>query len=267
MSVVMKAKRTLTTLSIDGIALSNSSFKQISQITQLTKLDIHVGQMKTGGFSDLANLSQLRSLKISSFLNIGTLNDVVDFFAILNQLEEVEINSSCYLKDDVIKSLVENNPALHNLKINILHPEWEFPQLTGKSLNLIADNCPQLTHIDISKLLVFKNADIINLVSKCPKLKHVNFGYTGIKDDALARLARDCPELEHLNIKGCANITEQGIEEFLQTASKAKLKDIDIRDCGDFLPSFPEFVKRIVQEHQHINIVYQTLKFFIYYSL
>ena len=253
MSVVMKAKRTLTTLSIDRIALSNSSFKQISQITQLTKLAIHVGKMKTGGFSDLANLSKLESLRIRGFCSDGVLNDLVDFFSILNQLEEVEFYMF-YLKDEVIKSLVENNPKLHHLKIHT--PGSQFSQLIGESLNLIADNCPQLTHIDVANHHVFKNADIINLVSKCSKLKHVNFRNTGIKDDALARLAHDCPDLEHLNISRCVDIGDQGIEAFLQTASLAKLKKIDISDCGDFLSPSPELMMRIVQEYPHINIVF-----------
>ena len=41
MSVVMKAKSTLTTLSIGGFKLSNSSFKQISQIDKLIHLEIN----------------------------------------------------------------------------------------------------------------------------------------------------------------------------------------------------------------------------------
>ena len=252
MSVVMKAKRTLSTLSIDRISLSNSSFKQVSQITQLTKLAIHVGKMKTGGFSDLANLSKLESIRIRGFCSDVALNDLVDFFSILNQLEEVEFNMF-YLKDDVIKSLVENNPKLHHL--TILGSHFSQLQLTGKSLNLIAENCPQLTHIGIVNHHVFQNADIINLVSKCSKLKHVNFGNTVIKNDALARLARDCPDLEHLNISRCVDITEQGVEAFLETASQAKLKHLDIRDCCGFL--FPsKFVKRLKKEYPHIEIVY-----------
>ena len=47
MSVVMKAKSTLSRLSIEGIALCNSSFKQITQIVKLTKLAINVARMKT----------------------------------------------------------------------------------------------------------------------------------------------------------------------------------------------------------------------------
>ena len=63
MSVVMKAKSTLTTLSFDKFKLADSSFKQISQITNLTKLEINVLKLKSDGLKNL-NLSNLRSLKI-----------------------------------------------------------------------------------------------------------------------------------------------------------------------------------------------------------
>ena len=53
MSVVMKAKSTLTTLSIGGFKLSNSSFKQISQIDKLIHLEINACNLTSKGFSHL----------------------------------------------------------------------------------------------------------------------------------------------------------------------------------------------------------------------
>ena len=64
MSVVMKAKNTLTSLSVSDLELSNSSFRQISQITQLTKLDINALKIQSDGLSHLRRLSKLRSLRI-----------------------------------------------------------------------------------------------------------------------------------------------------------------------------------------------------------
>ena len=45
MSVVMKGKKTLTALTLDRFDLSNSSFKQISKLTQLTELDFNASQV------------------------------------------------------------------------------------------------------------------------------------------------------------------------------------------------------------------------------
>ena len=72
MSVVMKAKSTLTTLSIGDFKLSNSSFKQISQIDKLIHLEINASNLSetnysylsSEGFSHLKKISKLRKLKI-----------------------------------------------------------------------------------------------------------------------------------------------------------------------------------------------------------
>ena len=66
MSVIMKAKYTLTSLSFgDFKFFSNSSFKKISQITNLTKLGINASNfIEAKEFFQLNNISKLRSLKI-----------------------------------------------------------------------------------------------------------------------------------------------------------------------------------------------------------
>ena len=103
MSVVMKAKRTLTTLSVIDLALSNSSFEKISQITQLTKLEINALKIQSGsvlenGLFHLKYLSKLKSLKICKLQGdlygpghkFRLFNNVV-YSLSLKQLEEVEL--------------------------------------------------------------------------------------------------------------------------------------------------------------------------------
>ena len=144
------------------------------------------------------------------------------------------------MKDKVIESLVENNPKLHHLEINMLGLLYSnilifqcLTKLTSKGLNYLADRCPQLTHIDIGNSLnVFKDSDIFRLSSKCSKLKYINLENTRIGDAVLRSLAHDCPGLEHLVVSRCLDLTEIGINEFLDTASRAKLKHLDIRDCN-----------------------------------
>ena len=96
MSVVMKAKNTLTSLSVSDLELCNSSFGKISQMTKLTRLDINAAKIQgLHGLSTLTCLSKLKSL------NICQLHDEGDIFHSFNallyslsqkQLEEVEVN-------------------------------------------------------------------------------------------------------------------------------------------------------------------------------
>ena len=257
MSVVMKAKGTLKTLSVDNLRLSNSSFNQISKMTQLTRLDINAVNMKSDGIAELANLSELQSLKMTNLIRVYgscTLKNLVDFFSSLKKLEIVDLDGYGQLNDEVIESLVVNNLNLNYL--NIRHTSMnDHPEVTGKSLNIIAVNCPQLIHIDIGDLYELSNDDILTFVSKCSKLKYANFEGTRIEDSALARMAQDCPDLEDLRISECLRITVAGIDAFLDKASKAKLKRLDIRDCGALWNGDRlSFLDRLEKEYPHIDI-------------
>ena len=239
MSVVMKAKATLTSLSVADFALNNISFKKISQITQLSKLEISVTEIKCGGITSLVNLSELKSLKIDGFferyntVDSFTLNlkDLADFFSRFKKLEQVVIGE-CALNDEVVESLVVNSPYLRHLDINCYFATHDT---MGSSLNIIGDKCPQLTHIGLTNLYVYQlqndDVDITQLISKCTKLKSANFEGTQIKDSALARLAC-CSELESLNLSFSDTITKQGIESFLYKTAKGKFKCLEIKCCG-----------------------------------
>ena len=210
MAVIMKAnKNTLTSiiLSPSFAGLSNSSFERIANMTKLTHLAVGGSKLMRDGIESLACLTELRSLKIPGiwlppFLPMTVL---VNLFGQLKKLEQVEIvMDRTYPSDEVIESLVNNNPNLHHLDIStsrILPPQ--NAALTSKSLTLIADSLPELTYIGIGNLTMFSSNDILQLVTKCPKLRHVNFEKTHVDDTALAVMAQNCSDLEYLNISGC----------------------------------------------------------------
>ena len=253
MSVVLKAKSTLTTLSIDYLALSNGSFKKISQMTQLSKLEVRWSKIKSDGIASLANLSELKSLKLNAVYRGDDIKskDLVNFFSRIKKIEEVEIRYH-NLNDEVIESLVVNNPNLRHLVINYSFGTY----LTGRSLGIIADNCPKLDHIDIGFNKKLQNDDFMQLVSGCSKLKYANFEETCIEDSVLARLAHDCPDLESLKLSSCDKITEQGIKAFLDKVSEGKFKRLDFEDC-DFLlnGNYGRLLERLKEEHPDIEII------------
>ena len=253
MAVVMKAKDTLTsiTLSPSFAGLSNSSFERIGNMIQLTHLAVGGGNLEPDGVMALARLTELRSLKMNgihcgNFIASDERNQfspvrmsmavLVDLFTSLKKLEEVEIRmDKNYPSDQVLNSLVNNNPNLHHLDISTEiiqnhYPRSHIDDLTPSSLILLADNCPQLTHIDIGNLTMFSSNSITNLVTNCPNLKHANFEQTSVDDTALGVMAKKCTKLEHLNISFCETITQEGLEGFVYPAYAAKLKILVIID-------------------------------------
>jgi len=162
MTVVMKAKNTLTSINLSPSlpGLTNSSFEMIGEMTQLTQLAVGGGKLSAGGISALACLTNLRTLKLPGIVcghntNIPTAA-LVDLFSKLKKLEQVEIVEMNFPSDEVVKSLLNNNPNLHHLDIttpcSLLRSYPVIAVFSSRSLELIADKCPQLTHIGIGHL-------------------------------------------------------------------------------------------------------------------
>ena len=272
MAVLMKAKDTLTSiiLSPSFAGLSNSSFEKIGEMTQLTHLAVGGGKLESGGISALACLTELKTLKIPDIDAHSydiPMAKLVDLFSKLKKLEKVEIKmEDNFPSDEAVKSLLNNNPNFHHLDITpsgLLEdyhyhyiPYWHihtYPGdvLSSSSLDLIADMCPQLTHIGIGHLESFSATSITKLVTKCPKLTHANFEQTNFSNSALDMLARNCPDLEYLNITCCRYVTGEALERFADTAMAANLKHLCISKC--FYGS--HLTDRLKQNLPHVKIV------------
>ena len=252
MSVILKAKRTLTSIILSS-SLSNPSLQKISKMTQLRKLAFDGEQVKADGIANLASLTELRSLKLPnrrvtlSELE-AYLKELVNLFVHLKKLEEVDIKMN-RLSDEVVESLVVNNPNLRHLDIS--STSYRSDSLSTRSATTIAENCHQLTYIEIENCSGFSRNDIQNLITACPKLKHASFGWTNIDDIALGLLSHNCPELEGLSLVDCWRVSEQGLEGLISAAPN--LKYLDIRN--DIFAS-PGFARRVEQEYPHIKILY-----------
>ena len=248
MAVVMKAnKNTLTSiiLSPSFAGLSNSSFERIANMTKLTHLAVGGSKLNVDGIENLAFLTELRSLKVPGivFWNGAPVTLLVNLFSQLKKLEQVEIiMERTYPSDEVVESLVNNNPNLHHLDIGtsgFLPPQTAA--LSSKSLILIANSFPKLTYIGIGHLTMFSSNDILQLVTKCPKLKHANFEKTRVDDTALAVMAQNCLDLEYLNISGCINysISSEAVDRLEIDRPHLRIVDEDNYDDDDFF-SGPE---------------------------
>ena len=283
MSVVMRAKDSLTSFDISlespGMALSNSSVIKFGKMIQLRKLSLVGTKIKPDGISALNKLTELTTLKVVGMGMWDCSEDyqhVKNLFTNLKRLEEVKISFGPF-SDKVVDSLVTNNPNLKYLDLNsrfyrfVFYDENVGNTTVKNMIGSIADNCPQLTNIDLGWLDIIDNNDLLKLIAKCVNLQLANFEETSIEDSTLALMARNCPNLEHLKIAGCDMITEEGIEAFLNEVSQASLKFLDITEC-DFLftneyeddngnvdeDASERVGKRLVQEHPDIDIVYDN---------
>ena len=267
MTVVMKAKNSLTSINLSPsfAGLSNSSFEKFGEMSQLTHLAVGGGKLGPGGISALACLTKLKTLKVPGIVcgrfgaqsNDIPMASLVDLFSKLKKLEQVEIQmKDNFPSDEVVKSLVNNNPNLHHLDITQYGcPNNSFRDsdvISSRSLILIADKCPQLTHIGIGNLGCLSDASITKLVTKCPKLKHANFEETEFSNSALAIMSRNCPDLEYLNIIGCELVTEEALMRFANPETSANLKRLCVTE---YYYSYPQLPDKLKEKLPNIKIV------------
>ena len=271
MSVVMKAKNSLTSINLSPsfAGLSNSSFEKFGEMSHLTHLAVGGGKLGPGGISALACLTKLKTLKVPGIVcgrfgaqsNDIPMASLVDLFSKLKKLEQVEIQmKDNFPSDEVVKSLVNNNPNLHHLDITQLKVQYCCPNnsfrdmdvISSRSLILIADKCPQLTHIGIGNLGCFSDTSITKLVTKCPKLKHANFKETEFSDSALAMMSRNCPDLEYLNIIGCELVTEEALMRFANPETSANLKRLCVTE---YYYSYPQLLDKLKEKLPNVNVI------------
>ena len=247
MAVVMKAKNSLTSINVSPsfAGLSNSSFEKIGEMTQLTHLAVGGEKLESGGISALGCLTELKTLKVPGIVcerfgaqsNYNLMAKLVDLFSKLKKLEKVEIQmEDNFPSNEVIKSLINNNPNLHHMDITTSGCAYTYRDidpdpLSCRSLDLIADKCPQLTHIGIGHIWNVSRVSITQLVSRCPKLKYANFEATDCNDTALNMMSQNCPDLEYLNIVGCELVTEEALERFADPSTAANLKKLLVSKC------------------------------------
>lgn len=100
-------------------------------------------------------------------------------------------------------------------------------------LTTIVSRFHKLTSVDFSYKAI-KDADLIELASKCPELINVNFkGCRDITDLGLIALARECPKLTSVNIMECNNITNESLCELARICTNLTSLHCDQKGLTD----------------------------------
>lgn len=153
------------------------------------KLFIRCANLKHVDFGDEAH---------SSFGKIGM------FCAKLQSVKAVHCNG---LNDTAIENIAQH--CRTNIRTVVLRA---CDQLTSASVYAVADNCPNLTHIDLSYGSGYSERCLIQLAEQCPLLEFVNFeGLRNISDKVIATVAQHCKNLTYFNIDYYKGMSHEGI--------------------------------------------------------
>ena len=101
-------------------------------------------------------------------------------------------------------------------------------------LQAIADGCPHLTSINLSKGEYMRHAhyifetEISAIAKGCPDLLFIDLSRCyEIKDIAVSAIARGCPHLTHLNLANCFSVTDTGLTAIAQGCSNLTYINVD----------------------------------------
>lgn len=154
------------------------------------KLFVRCGNLKHVDFGDEAH---------SSFGKIGM------FCAKLQSVKAVHCNG---LNDTAVENIAQH--CRTNIRSVVLRA---CDQLTSASVYAVAQNCPNLTYIDLSYGSTHSERCLIQLAEQCPLLEFINFeGLRNISDKVIATVAQRCKNLTYFNIDYYKGMSHEGID-------------------------------------------------------
>ncbi|KAI8640948.1 hypothetical protein BD408DRAFT_452419 [Parasitella parasitica] len=104
-------------------------------------------------------------------------------------------------------------------------------QLTTTSVSSIADHQPHLQRLCLSDCAHVSDADVEDLVKRCPELYHLEMDNCMITDVALKSIAdhleqQQEPRELRLEVLDCRNLSEKGIKTIMKSSSLLTIKSI-----------------------------------------
>ena len=156
------------------------------------------------------------------------------FYEIIDILSEASkgyINTT--LNDEILIALL--NPRITRLNLS------RSPFITNLALIKIGEHCPNLQHLSVERgldslrlkyneyLSKLNDEGVVELVSNCHKIKHLDIGWCYLTNQSVFAIAKNCPELEFLNLNGNHQIDDSGINELSKNCRH--LKVLKLQDC------------------------------------
>jgi hypothetical protein len=124
------------------------------------------------------------------------------------KLESIKAVHCKGLNDTAVENIVQH--CRQHVRTVVLRA---CDQITSASVYALAENCQNLTHLDLSYGSTLSERCLIRLAEKCPKLEHLNFeGLMNISDQVIATVAKNCNNLRYFNIDYYKGISHNGID-------------------------------------------------------
>ncbi|XP_070564401.1 F-box/LRR-repeat protein 7-like [Ptychodera flava] len=179
---------------------------------------------------------KLRSLKFDQCASL-TGDCIVELSKKLIHLKFISL-ANCGIGDEAVIAIAENCPMLTHLNISATKLHVRAQNITDASLQSIAMHCEKLQYLDIHsaehlhQCQNLSDIGLVAVVTNCVKLRHLDIrNCSKISDKSLLKLAEHCTLLEHVEMKSSSLISSTGINAILQKCTR--LLFIDSQKCSN----------------------------------
>lgn len=218
--------KTIRTLHLGCMALTDAGLESISHMTQLETLELNsTDNITNAGVAHLARLKNLRKLDLSGCKNLT--GESLRHLSALNQLEVLGIGGLCDLNDTSIQHLAgltklkkiewdSTTAALTDAGLQHLSALTELTALTlekavgitDKGIALLARH-PKLQELDLRELPNVTDSGL-EVLSRLPELRKLSLVQLPIGNATLTRVS-DLPNLKWLLLWNLSNDTPDGL--------------------------------------------------------
>lgn len=171
-------------VTMTGDEIGNDQVAQISDVPDLSWLDLHDSKVTSAGLPAIAKLTSVRSIDMTN----SQVSDVAAL-ATLPHLEELKIDFSQPVLPEHLEALSEF-PALRALGAGGL-------KLRDNGVEIIARNCPQLEQLSIIGATLGDNGLVP--LQQLKNLKELSLAYAKYNGDDLAAFRKAVPDCQILN--------------------------------------------------------------------
>jgi hypothetical protein len=246
----LKSFFNLETLKICNCSFENVSsslrepiiFDNTGQQLALKNIDITNSVGGEDSFSALFSMcSRIEAINISFCSVVGT--NSFDFGRILQSIVQCSsksvhtvVLSHCDGINDLVVLMLSSFPNLTKLGL------VKVGEISNYSLDALANKCPLLTDLSITRESGVQFGAVISFLLHCPLLQILNVSNSaGINDEFLLSVGKNCLNLTDLDISNTfPGISAHGISRMLQTGGSniriLNMKHVQMLNRGNFVP-------------------------------
>ncbi|CAG8462056.1 377_t:CDS:1 [Ambispora gerdemannii] len=161
----------------------------------------------------------------------------IDYLAQRQHLEVLNLNLCGWVNDDVAYSMSEFY-SLRVLKLS------NCTNVTSKFFTTLTPYTPHLKELHITRSSEMKDEGVISITKNCPELEVFVLCGCNISDLSMYCIAENLKNLKKLDVTGCSNITDKGLELALcLNLTSLRTNNFDLNaDALNLLRSqFPKF--------------------------